>query len=206
MKPDLVMLVADKDMEHALRGLLERTQALQIRPIKAEVFVHPQHDPACARQGVAYLSSFAAQFRYGLLLFDHEGSGREDTERRALQREINGRFERSAWGKRARTVVIAPELEAWIWNASPHVADVAGWKGRDPSLRDWLVAQGWWQKEQAKPERPKEAFLAALQEGRTARSASLYRQMAERVSLRRCRDESFLELKRILQTWFPAKA
>ena len=205
MKQDLVLLVADKDMEYALRGLLERTHALQIRSIKAEFFVHPQHDPACARQGVAYLSPFAVQFRHGLLMFDHEGSGRENTERQALQCEINGEFERSAWGRRARTVVIAPELEAWIWNASPHVADVAGWKGRAPSLREWLVAQGWLKQEQAKPERPKEAFLAALQEARTVRSASLYPQMAERVSLRRCRDEAFLELKCVLQTWFPLK-
>lgn len=205
MKQDLVLLVADKDMEYALRSMLERTQSLQIRSIKAEFFVHPQHDPACARQGVAYLSPFAAQFRYGLLMFDHEGSGRENTERRALQREINGEFERSAWGRRARTVVIAPELEAWIWNASPHVADVAGWKGRDPSLREWLIAQGWLKQEQAKPERPKEAFLAALQEARTVRSASLYQQMAKRVSLKRCRDEACLELKRVLQTWFPLK-
>lgn len=96
MKQDPVLLVAGKDMEYALRSIRKRTQALQIRSIKAEFFVHPQRDPACARQGVAYLSPFAAQFRYGLLMFDHEGSGRENTERRALPREINGEFERSA--------------------------------------------------------------------------------------------------------------
>lgn len=62
MKQDLVPLVADKDMEYALRSMLERTQALQIRSIKAEFFVHPQHDPACARQGVAYLSPSPRNF------------------------------------------------------------------------------------------------------------------------------------------------
>ena len=76
---DLVVLVADKDMEHALKGLLSRPQAMGIRPIAYDIYVHPQHDPACARRGVAFLSGFSAQYDRGLLLFDHEGSGRETT-------------------------------------------------------------------------------------------------------------------------------
>ena len=68
------------------------------------------------------------------------------------------------------------------------------------------MAQGWLKQEQAKPERPKEAFLAALQEARTVRSASLHQPMAKRGFLKRCRDEAFLELKRVLPTWFPLKA
>ena len=56
---------------------------------------------------------------------------------------------------------------------------------------------------EVKPARPKEAFEAALREARKPRSASLYQQIAERVSLRRCTDTAFLELKSILNNWFP---
>ena len=42
---DLVVLVADKDMEHALKGLLGRPRALGIREIEADIRVHPRHDP-----------------------------------------------------------------------------------------------------------------------------------------------------------------
>ena len=82
--------------------------------------------------------------------------------------------------------------------------DVAGWKNRHPSLRRWLISQGYLQEGTTKPERPKEALEAALRTVRKPRSASLYRQLAERVSLRRCNDPSFSELKRVLTAWFPA--
>ena len=51
---DLVVLAADKDMEHALRGLLSRHKSLPIRQIAFDIFVHPQHDAACVARGVRY--------------------------------------------------------------------------------------------------------------------------------------------------------
>ena len=86
---DLVVLVADKDMEYSLAGLLSRPLALGIRPISHDVFVHPDHDPGCALRGVTFLSNFAAQYRHGLILFDHEGSGRESAPARNLQESVN---------------------------------------------------------------------------------------------------------------------
>lgn len=201
---DLVVLVADKDMEHALKGLFSRPQAIGIRPVACDIYVHPQHDPACARRGVSFLSSFSTQYDHGLLLFDHEGSGREKTPSGDLQREIDGRFASSTWGKRARAVVVDPELETWVWSRSPHVDDVAGWSGRSPSLRHWLVSQGWLQEGASKPARPKAAFHSALRAAGVARSASLYQQIAEKVSLQHCDDRSFQRLQRTLQEWFPA--
>ena len=56
-----------------------------------------------------------------------------------------------------------------------------------------------------RPVEANEAFEAALREARKPRSASLYQQIAERVSLRRCTDTAFLELKSILNNWFPSE-
>ena len=100
--------------------------------------------------------------------------------------------------------MLDPELEAWVWSNSPHVDDVAGWQNRRLPLRRWLISQGYLQEGATKPEQPKEALEAALRTVRKPRSASLYRQLAERVSLRRCNDPSFLELKTVLTAWFPA--
>ena len=73
-------------------------------------------------------------------MFDYEGSGREHRHQpQELQETLNREFDRSAWGKRARAIVLSPELEAWVWSGSPHVDDVAGWKNRQPSLKQWLV-------------------------------------------------------------------
>lgn len=200
---DLVVLAADKDMEHALKGLLTRHQALEIRPITFDIFVHPQHDPGCALRGIEFLSNFADGYRHALLLFDHEGSGREGVPLRELQGNLNEEFVSSAWGRRARVVVLSPELEAWVWSPSPIVANVMGWRRRFGPLRRWLTEQNWLREGEAKPERPKEAFQAALYHARTPRSSSLYQQIAEEVSLRRCADASFLEFKGILRGWFP---
>ena len=142
MKKDLVVLAADKDMEHALKGLFTRPEALDIRPIAADILIHPQHDPACARRGVAFLSNLSERYRYGLLIFDHEGSGREQERTEDLQESLNKDFARSAWGDRAKAIVLSPELEAWVWSDSPHVEAVTGWRGRQPPLRHWLTDQG----------------------------------------------------------------
>ena len=190
-------------MEHALKGLLSRPQAIGIRSVSRDICVHPQHDPACARRGVSFLSSFSAQYYHGLLIFDHEGSGRETVPSRDLQQEIDERFAGSTWGERARAVVVDPELEAWVWSRSPNVDEVMGWSGRSPSLRRWLVREGWLHQDTLKPARPKAAFHSALRAAGVARSASLYQQIAETVSLQRCDDRSFGRLRSTLQEWFP---
>lgn len=200
---DLIILAADKDMEHALRGMLNRPEALGIRPIEKDILVHPEHDPACALRGIGFLNMFSAQYRYSLLMFDHEGSGRNSIAPNELQEDLNAEFARSVWGDRAKTIVLSPELEAWIWSDSPKVDEVAGWRNRSPGMRTWLVEEGWMDSENAKPDRPKEAFDAALKKANVPRSASLYEQIASKVSLRRCQDASFLRFETVLKTWFP---
>ena len=200
---DLVILAADKDLEFALRGMLSRPKALGTRTVEEDIFVHPEHDPACALRGVDFLANLSGQYRYGLLIFDHEGSGKETTAPQELQKNLNAEFVSSKWGERARAIVLSPELEIWIWSDSPHVDEVVGWKNRNPKLRPWLIEQGWLQQGEVKPTQPKEAFEAALRKVRKPRSASLYQQIAERVSLRQCTDTAFLELKGILNNWFP---
>lgn len=203
MRKDLIALVADKDIEFVLRGLFSRPKALGIRPIDADIQTHTQRDSGCAVRGVSFLSSWSQQYEYGLLMFDHEGSGKEDMPREELQNAINEEFTRSSWGDRARVIVLEPELEAWVWSDSPHVDEIAGWKGRRPPLRSWLAERGLLREGQVKPDQPKEAFLASLREVRQQRSASLYQQLAKDVSLRRCRDAAFGEFKDIMRGWFP---
>ena len=106
-------------------------------------------------------------------------------------------------GERARAVVLVPELEAWVWGTSPHVAEVAGWTNRNYELRRWLREEGWLENGEVKPNLPSKAFRAALRAANTKRSSSLYLKIARRVSLTRCKDEAFREFKEILRNWFP---
>ena len=76
----------------ALRGLLSRHKSLPIRQIVFDIFVHPEHDAACARRGASFLSPLSQRYRYALLIMDHEGSGREKISADDLQEALNQEF------------------------------------------------------------------------------------------------------------------
>jgi hypothetical protein len=112
---------------------------------------------------------------------------------------------RSGWQNRVHVQVIEPELEVWVWSDSPQVDVSLGWGRHSTNLRTWLSNKGFWPNENRKPPRPKECLLEALREVRVRRSAAIYRQLAESVSLERCQDPTFNELKEILKSWFPGE-
>ncbi|MHB1294369.1 MAG: methylation-associated defense system protein MAD4 [Anaerolineae bacterium] len=200
---DLVILVADKDMEHGLKGLLSRWQSLQIRPVTYNIFSHPEHDPGCLRDAVDILRSQMHSHRHALVLFDREGCGCSDTPE-----VISGRIEQQlahcGWKDRQAAIVFDPELEVWVWSRSPNVDRVLGWEGKTPSLRSWLQEQGYVGEQNTKPSRPKEALEEALRAAGEPRSASLYRRLAETVSLQGHNEPAFTKLCTVLRTWFPA--
>ncbi len=72
-------------------------------------------------------------------------------------------------------------------------------------MRRFLIGQGFLTASQTKPDRPKEAMEAILRVNKKARSSSIYRQLAEEVSLDHCRDPSFLKLRELLSAWFALK-
>jgi hypothetical protein len=202
MSKDLIILVADKNMEFTLKGLFSRPQALGIKSVEMDIFVHPDRDPGCLRQGDTFLKPFADQYRYGLVMLDREGCGRERNSRKELENGLETRLGRAGWNDRAKAVIFDPELEIWVWSDSPHVAQVLGWSGRQPDLKTWLISQKLLEAGKPKPKRPKEAVEEALRVVREPRSSSLYQKLAQKVSFERCTDPSFLKFKTTLQQWF----
>lgn len=202
---DLIILAADKSMENTLMGVLGRPEALGIRPVTFDIFVHPERDPGCAHRGVEFLGSSGFSNRYccGLLVFDYEGCGKEQFSPLELQENLNEEFALSNWRDRAKAIVIVPELEAWLWRDSRHLEEVVGWKTEQRGLYRWLRENDWLKQRDLKPDRPKEAFEATLRKTRKRRSSSLYLQIAQTVSLAKCEDESFQCLTEILRVWFP---
>ncbi len=201
---DVVFLVADKDMENALSGMLLHPKRLGIRSLSHSIFVHPRRDPGCRTECVGFLRPFARQYRHALVLFDYQGSGQETRSLEVLQDELEQELAKNGWENRARVIIIQPELEAWVWSNSPQVDYVLGWKDASTRLRTWLRLNGLLQQDAIKPQDPKEAMRQALREARKPLSSSLFRQIAEKVSLNRCQDAAFIRLRETLQAWFPA--
>lgn len=199
---DLILLVADTNMEYAVRGLLSRPASLKIRAIEFTVIPHPERDPGVRLRADDFLKPFRSRYRRAMALFDREGCGRDDADRSVLEKELEERLAVCWGGDRSAVVVLDPELETWVWSDSPHVANVLGWKERDPDLRSWLRDQRLLEEGRTKPESPKKAMEKALRAARKPRSSALYRSLAEQVGLARCTDPSFLRFCQILRDWF----
>ena len=202
---DLVVLAADKNLEYAVRGLLSRRESLGLCEIVVDVFVHPEHDPGCLLKSDVFMASLRGRYSHAIIMFDREGCGQEQNDRTALEEKVEAAIERQGWNRsQIAAIVVDPELEAWVWSDSPEVDIALGWQREAPNLRTWLEQHQYVSSGLTKPARPKEAMEAALRHVRKARSSSIFKALAENVSVGRCNDDAFIKLKNTLATWFPA--
>lgn len=200
MKKDLVVLVADKNMEATVRTLLEkRHQALCIRQVQADIFVHPRRDPGVLREADNFLRGFCEKYHYALVMFDYEGCGQENQSPNQLEADVKKLLENAGWAGRCEVIVLVPELEIWVWSNSPHLPAVLGLK---PKEMQSILAR-YSKNSLGKPKRPKEAMEECLRQSKVPRSSSIYAELAEKVSLQHCSEPSFVKFRSVLQKWFP---
>jgi hypothetical protein len=201
---DLVLLVADKNAQYALKGALSRPAALGIRAIKFEFYVHSGRDGGARRTGPEMLALEQRRFQHALLVLDFEGCGTDLPTATDLEAQLDARLFRH-WQAAAKSIVIDPELDAWVWGSDNAVETVIEWP-TGPSIRQWLRQQGFTFQANEKPTRPKEALEAALRIPALPRSSALYQSIAERISLRHCHDPAYIRLRKQLIEWFPKPA
>ncbi len=152
------------------------------------------------------MQPLSGQYDHAIMIFDRVGCGQDNQSKDFLEKLVNDRLASVSWGSRATTIVIDPELEIWIWSDSPEVPRSVGWIGQELDLRTCLEKQGLWAGGRLKPEDPKRALEWVLRHLQKPRSSSLYEQIAKSVSLNRCVDPAFAQLKTILKNWFATNA
>ncbi len=200
---DLVVLVPDLDIAGTVEGLLNRPESVGTRPVSFSITRHLRRDCGCRSGAAERLREYIRDYRYTIVLFDKHGCGDPGESRQSIQDDVELRLSRNGWPDRCRAIVIEPELEAWIWNESREVPFSLGWNGDYRSLCDWLTNKRLWSPDALKPADPKRALKAVLRKTRKPLSASLYRRLAETVTVRRCADPAFNEFTATLQGWFP---
>lgn len=84
---DMIVLVADKDLEEAAAALLRRTDDLGLGSFRFEVRRHPNHDNGCRTGAASFLRPFLRPCRRSLVLFDRDGCG-SNLSREAIQGEV----------------------------------------------------------------------------------------------------------------------
>ena len=197
---DLVLLVADKNMQFALQGALSRPETLGIRPIAYEFRSHPGRDGGVRASGSRVLAGERNRFRHALMLLDFEGCGTQLLDPIALEQELDQQI-RMTWNDEGKTIVIAPEVDVWLWGSDNALREVFQWPLQE-GVRDFLQAKGFAFSADGKPLRPKEALEAMVPVHRQPRSSALYEKVTKKISLQNCRDPAFLRLREQLRIWF----
>ena len=211
MKPvvdavDLVVLVADKDLEEAVKALLARTDDLELRPFLFEVRRHPNRDGGCRTGAANFLRPFLQRYERSLVLFDRDGCG-STLAREVIQGNVESDLSRNGWADRTKAIVIDPELEVWVWGDLVQTSGILGWGQDVADLRRHLSSRGLWEPRDRKPSDPKGAMRTAMECAapgrRRKRSARIFHEIADSATVDHCQDPAFNELKRTLQAWFP---
>ncbi|MBI1923928.1 hypothetical protein HYR99_06720 [Candidatus Poribacteria bacterium] len=203
-RKDLVVVTADIQQKRTVATLLlERWQSLGIRQLAIDVdsdIFSLQNDPKVYHEGGRFLSTFARQYEYALVLIDAKWDGGH-AGADEIERKIQGDLDRSGWEGRSAVVVLEPELEIWVWSQSPHVPQLFGTNWQ--TIQNLGHRTGYWQEGATKPSRPQELLETVLRHTGKRRSVALFVQLARKVGLKACQDESFRRFCTILQQWFP---
>ncbi len=200
MKKDLVILVPDKNTQYAIKGAFGRQSALGVRNFSFEFLVHSGRDGGVRANGEQLLEIARPKYSHALLVLDFEGSGAENRSAPDLEQELDIRLAK-IWNNAAKAIVISPEVDVWMWGGDNALRQVLQWT-ESYSIRDWLRTSNFNFDDADKPVRPKEALERVCRQLRLPRSASIYEQIAMRISLTKCTDSAFKKVRDTLQSWF----
>ena len=200
---DIVFLLADKGMEQVITGFLGREKfhrslgcgQFAFDP-RVDVIVSPVKDSGMFKYASGLLKPYETSHRRAVVVVDADwvGSPGAAAIRRRVEESLSG-----SWAELA-VIVIEPELEAWIMNDNPHLARIF----RCPeNYRHLLAAAGYWPGDVPKPSRPKEA-LEHLRKRHGARGFNVdFGKLAATMSVSKCQDPAFSQLRDSLRAWFP---
>ncbi len=207
---DCLFLLADKNMEGMLKGFFARDAFHKILgcrnfdfdPKRDLLVAHGQNDPGLYTRANEFLQPYAHSYRHAVVIVDADWDGSPGPD--VISQRLHNHLSSAGWTDNCGcAIVIAPELENWVWQDSPHVCSALGFNGTFVDLRTALKEQGFWNPNEAKPNRPKEAVEWVLRQSKKGRSSAIYQQLAMRVSAKGCSDSAFQALRDALLRWFP---
>jgi hypothetical protein len=203
---DLIVSVADSYQEQVMNALLPRVPRVSgTRPFSFQVIRNIENDSGSYTASHEFLRDYINQYSFALVLMDFEGTGVEHIKtRNEIETDVEHLLNINGWQDRNCVAVIEPEIENWIWVDSPHMQRAMGWDKAE-SLYNWARQNGKIQVDRTKPNRPKETFQEALRIIQTPTSSSIYKDIADHVTYRRCTDEAFIKVIDHLKAWFPVQ-
>lgn len=216
---DIVWLIADLECQATLFGFLERPEfhralncgKFRFSPREDLLRDAQGKDPGVWKRAHELLRGKHSTHHYAVIILDNAWDGSPGPAQ--IEADISRNMVSCGWARdRFAVIVIDPELEAWIWQDSPHVEEAFG-HARPPSLRDKLAAvlhresgQPLWPLGAAKPPDPKAAVEAVRSMYRVGPASPVFNEITSTVSVAQCQDPAFQKLRHALQHWFPPEA
>lgn len=203
---DLLVYVADADAQAFTKAILDRPQALGIRPISFDIERHPLRDSGMVQSGAELARMKQGRYQKALLMWDHHGSGRDHKNTPAeVQIEIQSKLDAFSWSGNSATIVLVPELEQWLWfcetalvsHCRITIQQLEEWVGERASKLTTTIAA-------LKQHQPKELFEYVMRERlRRTISPRDFDEIGKRASVNSLRNcPSFLAISETLQAWF----
>ena len=121
---DLFVLTADSDAQAIIRTVLQRNKPLDIRPISFDVQRYAGRDSGMVKDGPEIAREMVKKSEYSrlILIWDHHGSGWEGRSSEKATEAIQQRLDGVSWIGNSAAVVLAPELEEWLWHCPDALA------------------------------------------------------------------------------------
>jgi phenylpyruvate tautomerase PptA (4-oxalocrotonate tautomerase family) len=211
MKRDCVFFLADKTMRETFLGFLEREDRerelgcgnFSFDPAEDLFFAAGQNDPGLNKRAAALLDVFLHSHKKAVVVLDCEWEGSPGQAQ--IIHNITRQLHESGW-KPEDVIVIAidPELEQWIWQDSPVLAEELRIDDSQ-GLKSVLNQRGLWPQEAAKPPSPKALFDQLRRENNVKMSSAIFKRIATKVPVSQCQDSEFRRLTAKLREWFPAE-
>ena len=204
---DLLVFVADADIEAFMRALLARPEALGIRRASFDIRRHPRRDSGMVGDGPELARTGKGEFRKALLILDHHGSGRDHRQTAVrIASDVVNRMDGVSWANNHAVAVLEPELEQWLWHCEPALAEHL--HITLDQLREWTTAfaqQAKQPPDSVKRDNPKELFehivKIRLKHTISPRDFEHIARRASVVGLMGC--PSFATIADTLRGWFP---
>jgi hypothetical protein len=202
-KRDIIFLLADGGMEQVVRGFVGRQQfhrslgcgRFSFDP-REDIIVAPTKDPGVYGTAHEFLRAYERSHHRAVVMMDADWAGSPGA---AAIREHVAQCLDGAW-KEFAVIVLEPELEAWIMQDNPNLAQIF----RCPAdFRRILADAGYWPEGSIKPPRPKEALEYLRRRHRVRAFNADFGKLAARISAQQCQDPAFSLLRDHLRTWFP---
>ncbi len=206
---ELVILTADGTMNAVFKAFFSREMwhmtlgcgAFDLWTEEDIFHVPGQTDGAVHRRAHEFLRPYLGTHRRALVALDWQFGGERPAAE--VREEVLQNLRRNGWEDRCEVVVIDPEIEVWLWQDKPQIAQAVRFQGG--GLRAHLENDGSWPAGQAKPTAPKDTIQDLIRRNRAGAPMVVYSKIAESVGVAGCQDGAFQHLRASLQAWFPVE-